>query len=152
MEKILAELTNAVGMDVWTLGKALGILVVGWVIAHILEAHVRSALKRTSIDDRIAKRPVFRALVHVDGAMPGADLLDVGTSNAILVRFPPGVDGGLYGSVERRAAGEVDIVDKCRKIGLALEDAGVPDHTFNRCLVHFIVHRPTVARAPSALT
>jgi hypothetical protein len=54
MENLWNQLNQAVGADLWLVLKAVGILVVGWLIAVIVAAIVRGALRRTDIDNRIA--------------------------------------------------------------------------------------------------
>ncbi len=54
MEEIMSRFTAVVGADIWSVGKALALLIGGWVVAHIVAAIVRSALRKTSIDNKIA--------------------------------------------------------------------------------------------------
>ena len=54
MEDILNRFTSLIGADIWNVGKALGILFVVWIVAHILAAVVRGALRKTSVDNQIA--------------------------------------------------------------------------------------------------
>ncbi len=54
MEEMLNRFTNMMGADIWNVGKALGILIIGWIVAHILAAIVRGALRKTSVDNKIA--------------------------------------------------------------------------------------------------
>ncbi len=54
MENLWNNLNQMVGADLWLVLKAIGILVVGWLIAIILAAIVRGGLRRTDIDNRIA--------------------------------------------------------------------------------------------------
>lgn len=54
MEDFLNQMPAIAGAEIWSVAKALGILIVGWIVAHIVAAMVRGALRRTSVDDRIA--------------------------------------------------------------------------------------------------
>ena len=54
MQDLLSQLPEIAGADIWSVVKAFAILVVGWVIAHVLAAAIRGALRKTSVDDRIA--------------------------------------------------------------------------------------------------
>ena len=54
MESIYQQITATLGPDVWHIAKALGILILGWLVALIVAAVVRGALRRTSIDNKIA--------------------------------------------------------------------------------------------------
>lgn len=49
------QLSAAFGPELLTIARALGILVVGWLVALAAAAAVRGALKRTTIDNRVAK-------------------------------------------------------------------------------------------------
>ena len=54
MENVWNQLNELVGADLWLVLKAIGILVAGWLIALVVAAIVRGALRRTDIDNRIA--------------------------------------------------------------------------------------------------
>lgn len=54
MQDFIQQYTAMVGPDLWNIGKALGILVLGWIVALILAAIVRGALRKTDVDNRIA--------------------------------------------------------------------------------------------------
>ena len=54
METVWNDLNDMVGADLWLVLKAIGILVIGWVIAIIVSSVVRGALRRTDVDNRIA--------------------------------------------------------------------------------------------------
>ncbi len=54
MESLYQQITATVGPDVWHVVKALCILILGWIVALILAAVVRGALRRTDIDNKIA--------------------------------------------------------------------------------------------------
>ena len=54
MEEFYQQINAAIGPDVWHIVKALGILVLGWIVALIVAAVVRGALRRTDIDNQIA--------------------------------------------------------------------------------------------------
>ena len=54
MEDMMNRFTGVIGPDIWNVGKALAILLVGWIVAHIVAAVVRGALRKTSVDNQIA--------------------------------------------------------------------------------------------------
>jgi len=54
VQDLLSQLPEIAGADIWSVVKAFAILVVGWVIAHVIAAAIRGALRKTSVDDRIA--------------------------------------------------------------------------------------------------
>ena len=54
-EDILTQITDTVGGFVPSLFGALGILVIGWIVAVAARSVVRGALKRTGVDDRVAQ-------------------------------------------------------------------------------------------------
>jgi hypothetical protein len=72
LQDILTRTTDLLGTFVPSLLGALGILVIGWIVALIARAVVRGALKRTRFDNRIAEwvtggKPV--AIEHAAGAV-----------------------------------------------------------------------------------
>ena len=55
MQNMMVQVSNLVGSYVPNLLGALGVLLIGWLVALVLAAIVRGALRRTSIDNRIAE-------------------------------------------------------------------------------------------------
>ncbi len=55
MESIRESLVDVVGPYLPRLAAAVVVLIVGWLVALVIAAMVRAVLKRTTIDDRIAK-------------------------------------------------------------------------------------------------
>ncbi len=55
MEQTTAQLSAVFGPQVFQIAKALAVLVIGWAIALVVRLVVRGALKRTTIDNRLAK-------------------------------------------------------------------------------------------------
>ena len=54
MQNIMDRVIDIVGAYVPHLVGALAILVVGWLVARIIAAGVRGALRRTNLDNRLA--------------------------------------------------------------------------------------------------
>jgi hypothetical protein len=55
MQVVLDQITQLVGGYIPNLIAALAILVIGWLVALILSALVRGALRRTTLDNRLAR-------------------------------------------------------------------------------------------------
>ncbi|MGB8643788.1 MAG: mechanosensitive ion channel [Anaerolineae bacterium] len=55
MDSVISQLTGLVGGSVLNVVAAILILLVGWFIASLLAGAVRAGLKRTSLDNRLAK-------------------------------------------------------------------------------------------------
>ncbi len=55
MEQMTGQLSALFGPQILQIAKALLVLVLGWLVAVILAAIVRGALKRTTIDNRVAQ-------------------------------------------------------------------------------------------------
>jgi len=55
MQVILDQITRLVGAYIPNLIAALAILIVGWLVALIVSAIVRGVLRRTTLDDRLAR-------------------------------------------------------------------------------------------------
>ena len=55
IEDILTQITETLGGFVPSLFGALGILVLGWIVAVVARSVVRGALKRTRLDERVAQ-------------------------------------------------------------------------------------------------
>ncbi len=58
LNQIIQQIGQAIGAYLPNLLGALAILIVGWLIALVVAAVVRGALRRTNIDDRLARRLV----------------------------------------------------------------------------------------------
>jgi hypothetical protein len=56
MEKIINDITQMIGSYVPNLLGAIAILVIGWIVALIIARVVKSLLKKTELDNRIAKK------------------------------------------------------------------------------------------------
>ena len=54
MEQLVNQITQVVAPYLPRLASALGILIVGWIIAAIAGALIRGALRRTTLDNRLA--------------------------------------------------------------------------------------------------
>lgn len=78
MEPIWNEITGVVGPYLPRLLAALGILIVGWIAALAIAAAVRGILKRTTLDNRVAR--------WIAGAKPG-EPIDVEGGIAKLVYY-----------------------------------------------------------------
>lgn len=55
MQVILDQITQLVGVDIPNLIGALAILIIGWLVALVVSAIVRRALRRTTLDNRLAR-------------------------------------------------------------------------------------------------
>ena len=55
MQNIIDEITRLTGSYIPTLIAALAVLVLGWLIALVITAIVRGALRRTTLDNKMAK-------------------------------------------------------------------------------------------------
>lgn len=55
MQVILDQITQLVGAYIPNLIGALAILIIGWLVALVVSALVRGALRRTTLDDRLAR-------------------------------------------------------------------------------------------------
>lgn len=56
MENIITDITQLIGNYVPNLLGAIAILVIGWIVASIISKIVRSVLKKTEIDNKIAQK------------------------------------------------------------------------------------------------
>lgn len=56
MEKIINDITQMIGSYVPNLLGAIAILVIGWIVALILARIVKSLLKKTGLDNKVAKK------------------------------------------------------------------------------------------------
>ncbi|UCC85742.1 MAG: hypothetical protein JSV81_12855 [Anaerolineales bacterium] len=55
MQAVLNRITELVGGYIPQLAGALAILIIGWLVALVLTAIVRGALRRTTLDERLAR-------------------------------------------------------------------------------------------------
>ncbi|MBU4224696.1 MAG: hypothetical protein KKC71_02605, partial [Chloroflexi bacterium] len=55
MQTILDQITSLVGSYIPNLAGAVAILIIGWLVALIASAIVRAALRRTTLDNRLAQ-------------------------------------------------------------------------------------------------
>ena len=56
MKKIINDITQMIGSYVPNLLGAIAILVIGWIVALILARIVKSLLKKTGLDNKLAKK------------------------------------------------------------------------------------------------
>ena len=54
LETIISGVSEQIGTYLPNIAAAIGVLIVGWLVAHLLARLVRLAVKRTGIDDRLA--------------------------------------------------------------------------------------------------
>ena len=55
MNEIIQGISQQVGQYLPNIASAIGVLIIGWIVAHIIARIVRLALSKTGVDDKLSK-------------------------------------------------------------------------------------------------